>query len=253
MQVVRFEGSLLSSLSELKAIEEQRIAEERTARAREIAERAASAEAAAQQQRDDVAAELAAERDATLAAARERYEAEREARIRVELAEAAERTRHQAQLLAQRQAEELALAREQVAKQRPTWMIAVTAVALVVTSVMVWLAISSVSGVRDRRCQTSRVRRRCPAAKQDAKTSREALLQLEANLAALDGKIARALALAEQANTKAEAEAAAKAVAELAGNKQPSAPRSRRRGTRTGCASDARGSKSTTGKSSSLC
>ncbi|HEY5936894.1 MAG TPA: hypothetical protein VIU61_19730 [Kofleriaceae bacterium] len=215
MQAVRFEGSLLSSLSELKAIEEQRIAEERAARDHEAAARVAAIEAAEQQRIAAEAARVEAERTAQLALERARYEAEREARIRVETAEAAERARYQAQLQAQRQAEELAIAREKVARQRPTWMLAVTALAVVAAGVMVWFTLqwhqasARANEARAISEEESRV------AREDAKKSKQALLALEASVAQLDGEIATALVAAEKARTKAEAEAAAKRVADL--------------------------------------
>jgi anti-anti-sigma regulatory factor len=51
--------------------------------------------------------------------------------LRVEAAEAAERARLQAELDAQRMAAEMELRREEVARKRPTWMLAVTGVAFV--------------------------------------------------------------------------------------------------------------------------
>ena len=62
-----------------------------------------------------------------------RVDAEREARMRVEAAEAAERMRLQAAIEQQRMQEENELRRAEIAKKRPTWMLAVTGFALVAT------------------------------------------------------------------------------------------------------------------------
>ena len=215
MQVVRFEGSVLSSLSELKAIEEQRIADERAAHEHQVAARIAAVEAAEQQRLAEEAARIEGARQTQLAVERARYEAEREARIRVESTEAAERARYQAQLQAQRQAEELAIEREKVAKQRPTWMVAVTAIAVAAAGVMVWLTISwyQASAQADARRAESELQTK--EFKEAAGKARRALEQLEAKAAALDTEIAGAIALAEKAKTKAEAQEAAKQLAEL--------------------------------------
>jgi hypothetical protein len=215
MHAVRFEGSLLSSLSELKAIEEQRIAEERAARDHEVAARIAAVEAAEHARVAAEVARLESERQAQLALERTRYEAEREARIRIETAEAAERARYQAQLQAQRQAEELAIAREQVARQRPTWMLAVTALAVVAAGVMVWFTLRWHQATIDADAARAVSEEESRVARADAEESRKALLGLEATVAQLDGEIATALLAAEKAKTKIEAEAVAKRVADL--------------------------------------
>jgi len=72
-----------------------------------------------------------AERDEVLRIETARENAEREARMRVESAEAMERNRVQAALEQQRLQQEMELRRAEVAKKRPTWMLAVTGVALV--------------------------------------------------------------------------------------------------------------------------
>ena len=215
MQAVRFEGSLLASLSELKSIEEQRIAEEHGAREREAAARIAAVEAAERQRAADEAARVEAGRQAELAIERARYEAEREARIRVETAEAAERARYQAQLQAQRQAEELAIAREKVSRQRPTWMLALTGFAVVAAAVMVWFTLRWHQASADADAARAISEEEMRVARADAERSREALVRLEATVAELDGEIATALVAAEKAKTKIEVAAAARRVADL--------------------------------------
>src|SRR5689334_11849499 len=98
MQVERHDGSLVASLAELRAIEEQRIASERDA-VREAQQALVRArEQAAQQLRDEEAARVAAAHDAAIQIQREREQAERSARMQLEAAETAERIRHQAAL-----------------------------------------------------------------------------------------------------------------------------------------------------------
>ncbi|HUS29585.1 MAG TPA: hypothetical protein VMZ53_13825 [Kofleriaceae bacterium] len=127
----RIETSIMTSLSELRDIEKQRIADERNA-----AERARNAEieakrAAEQAKVDAEEARKRAEREEIIKIQLAQAEREKQARLRVEAAEAAERARLAAELEAQRMAAEVELRREEVARKRPTWMVAVTAVAFV--------------------------------------------------------------------------------------------------------------------------
>src|ERR1041384_2324013 len=124
---VRSEGSLVASLGELRAIEDQRIADERAGgRGRGGRQPRREVEAARLAAvREAEAARLAAVREAELAAERERAAAEREVRLRIEAEEAAARARHQIALDQQRLVEEIALRREVARRQRPRWMIAV--------------------------------------------------------------------------------------------------------------------------------
>ena len=141
MQSVRAEGSLLASLAELKRIEQQRIADEQAAIQRTVDERRAAAEEAERKEREAAEAKLRAEHHAKVALEEARAAAEREARMRVEAAEMAERVRAQTQLEQQRMVEELRLKREVAARQRPTWMVVVTAIAMVVAAVLAWAAL----------------------------------------------------------------------------------------------------------------
>jgi hypothetical protein len=129
MEVARTEGSLVASLSELRAIEHQRLADERAAVEAEAQARRAEREAAERSAREAETARLAAERAAVLAADHARADAEREARLRIEAAEAAERARRLVALEHDRMVAEIALRREVALRQRPRWMIAVTAIA----------------------------------------------------------------------------------------------------------------------------
>jgi len=135
------EHSVLASLSELRAIEEERIADERAAvHAAELA-RVAAREAEQHARDQAAAAKQREEHEAKLAIETARLEAEREARLKIEAAEAAERTRQQAILAETRLAQEMELRRAEVAKQRPTWMVAVTVVATLAAFALIYVAI----------------------------------------------------------------------------------------------------------------
>jgi hypothetical protein len=127
----RIENSIMTSLSELRDIEKQRIADEKSA-----AERARQAEtdakrAAEQAKLDAEEARKRAEREEIIKIQLAQAEYEKQARLRVEAAEAAERARLAAELDAARMAAEMELRREEVARKRPTWMVAVTGIAFV--------------------------------------------------------------------------------------------------------------------------
>jgi len=125
------ENSVLFSLRELRQIEENRVQEEEHAvRSAEEARRQAI-EAEERRKREEEEAKIRAERDHQRAIEDARVAAEREARMRVESAEAAERARQQAALEQQRLQQEMELRRAEVAKKRPTWMLAVTGIAIV--------------------------------------------------------------------------------------------------------------------------
>jgi hypothetical protein len=127
---MRIESSIMSSLSELKAIHHERIADEQAsferARMAEIEARRSAEEAV----RAAEAAKLREERDAQVRIEEARVAAEREARLKLEAAEASQRARYAAELEQQRQLQETELRRAEIAKQRPKWMIAVTGVAI---------------------------------------------------------------------------------------------------------------------------
>ncbi len=187
------ENSVLFSLRELRQIEENRVQEEtdavRTAeesriRAREAAERA---------QREAEEARVRAERDAQLQIEQAREGAEREARMRVESAEAAERQRQQAALEQQRLQQEMELRRAEVAKKRPTWMLAVMGLALVGAVVMIVFALKS----RDESAEAEKAKAKAEeiaqAAVKDAQEAQEKVERLAADLADLDKKVSAAV------------------------------------------------------------
>src|SRR5882762_4402638 len=124
------ENSVLFSLRELRQIEESRVQEEEHAVRTAEQARIAAAQEAERQRREAEEAKVRAERDELLRIETARENADRDARMRVESAEAMERQRVQAALEQQRLQHEMELRRAEVAKKRPTWMLAVTGVAL---------------------------------------------------------------------------------------------------------------------------
>src|SRR3569623_2123660 len=124
------EASVMTSLHELRVIEQQRIADERAARERAREAEEASVMAASAARLAQIAARDLAERDERLRIEEARVAAEREARLRVEAHEASERARLAAHLEQERMAQEMELRRADIAKRRPRWMIAVTLMAL---------------------------------------------------------------------------------------------------------------------------
>jgi DNA repair exonuclease SbcCD ATPase subunit len=136
------ENSVLFSLRELRQIEENRVQEEEHAvRSAEETRRMAK-EAEERRKREEEEAKLRAERDHLRSIEEAKANAEREARMRVESAEAAERARQQAALDQQRLQQEMELRRAEVAQKRPTWMLAVTAAAVI------GIVIAGIVGVR---------------------------------------------------------------------------------------------------------
>jgi hypothetical protein len=135
------EHSVLASLSELRAIEEERVRDERDAlRAAELA-RIAATEADARAREEAIAKKARDEHEAKLAIENARFVAEREARMKIEAAEAQERARQAAMLAEARLAQEMELRRAEVARKRPTWMLVVTAIASVAAFVLIYVAI----------------------------------------------------------------------------------------------------------------
>jgi uncharacterized protein (UPF0335 family) len=205
---VRSEESLLTSLSELRAIEAQRIADERAAcDAAERARREAR-QAEEQRARDAEAARLAAARDAELAAEHARAAAEREARLRIEAAEAAERARHQVALDQQRLVEELALRREVARRQRPRWMIALTATAVTAAIALGAVALHSRRASADAQQRSAATLERCDRAEQQSRALAAELEQLSRDLAGLGRDIAAAIDAARIAQGDADRRAA---------------------------------------------
>jgi hypothetical protein len=220
MQAARFEGSLMTSLAELKSIEQQRLADERTAvlRAEELRKQALID--ADRRIREEAEAKAKAEYDQQLALEQARVQAERELRLRIESAEQAERARQQMALEQERHAQELALRKAEVAKKRPTWMVAVTAIALACAAVLVVLTVQAFGATDD----ADKARREAELISQrkelEAEQMRKELDRLEQDLKSLDASLAVALDKVAIAQTRAEAAAAAGEVKRLANAKR---------------------------------
>jgi hypothetical protein len=199
----RIEGSVATSLGELRAIEQQRRADEQAAREAEIKARHDERERALRAAREAETAWMAAERDARIAAETARADAERKARLEIEAAEAAERARHLIALEERRFGEELALRREIVRRQRPRWMLAVTGVALSVAIGLGWVAASA--GYKADAAQQERVRAEAAKAKaiDEAHDAQAAVEQLEHDLASMQGKVGQAIRVVEDAQADA--------------------------------------------------
>lgn len=173
---------MLASLSELRAIEEQRVIDEREAERAIARANLAAREAEARARDEAVAAQRRAEHEAALALEAARFATAREARLQAEAAEAAERTRQHAILAESRLAQEMELRRAEVAKRRPTWMLVVTAAATLAAFVLIYIAID-----RTRASEHAKERERIAVAQK-----REMKLQLEdmaSSLANLEGDL----------------------------------------------------------------
>jgi hypothetical protein len=126
----RKESSVLFSLRELRSIEEERIAEEESARRRADDERRRAAEDAERRVREEEDARRQAAADAERRGREEVERLHREERLRVEEAERRARVQAQANLDQQRMAHEMELRAMEVQRKRPTALIAVAAILL---------------------------------------------------------------------------------------------------------------------------
>ena len=208
MQVAeRSQNSIVRSLSELRDIEQQRIAEEVAALQRADAERLAAREAAERRARDEAEARVRAEHEARLAAEQARLATEREARLRIDAAAAAELARQQVALEQTRLEREHALRREQVARTRPTWMTAVTVLALGAAGVMLWLTLSSRAIAEDARGEARLALLDRDQARQDAREARDGLAAVQRDLDEHARTIRSMLVKLEDATTQAKRDA----------------------------------------------
>jgi len=195
--------SVVASLHELRAIEQQRIADELAARAAQDAAR----EAARRADEARLAAEARAVRDAVLAeAARREADAEavrRAAEVAIACAEATARARAEAELHAERMAEEMRIRREQVARTRPIGLLAViTALVLAGAALGVVLVEQRAdldertSAVRDVTARANRLHDDTTALERTARGLQDQVEQRQAALAAQQAEIAKLKAAA---------------------------------------------------------
>ncbi|MBA3463094.1 MAG: hypothetical protein H0T46_24265 [Deltaproteobacteria bacterium] len=198
----------MTSLAELRAIEEERVAAERAQVIAEADGKQRATEAAAARIKADAEAKLAAERAEQIRIAKEREDAERAARMHVEAAEAMERARLAAALEAERTAQELDLKRQEVAKKRPTWMIAVTMGAVLAAGALTWFGIDRYNEAEISRKNEEAANEAKRQAEHEMEESRARLVAMETDLAALDKRVGTAIDQVVAATSAAERKAA---------------------------------------------
>src|SRR5258708_7106058 len=186
----RIEVSVVSSLAELRAIEHERIAEERAAVARVIEERVAAARAAEQRERDELAARERAERADQIRIAETHAAAERAAPERVLAVEGTERARQDAELARARLDGELDLRREAAARRRP--FVVVSAIALACAIALGVFAANRASDASAAERDASAARDIADRADKDRVTALAGLDRARGDLAAFDARIAAA-------------------------------------------------------------
>ncbi len=208
---------MLASLAELKAIEHQRIADERAAVEAARDSRAAAIDRVVADRVARRQAEVDAERAARIRIEEAKADAEKQARLAATAAEAAELERHRIALEQERQAAELQLRRELIARKRPTWMIAISAIFGVAAIGLLWLAVQS-----DR--ESSAAIGRAQVAEREAQIAHAGLVtaqqqlvafarqleELDSQIAALTAKLGTAKTALEVAAVKKDLDAAAK-------------------------------------------
>jgi hypothetical protein len=204
MQVERQQNSIIQSLSELRAIEAQRIADEREAVRRADEARRAEQAAAEQRAREEAEARARAEHEAQLALEKARLEAEREVRLKVEAAAAAELARQQVALEQARMEEDARLRREALAKTRPTWMVAVTCVATLAAGVLVWFALSSRNSAADAKEKERQAQLDRDRAKEESRQAQLELERIAKDLEANSAVIQQLIKRVELAQTEAD-------------------------------------------------
>lgn len=206
----------MSSLAELRAIEEERVAAERSAVAAAEEARLRDRELSEQRVRDRETQRIQIERDAALAVERARVDAERELRLRVEAAEAGERARHQAVLDERRLTEELEMRRAEVARKRPTWMVAVSSCAVVAAIASSTFAVDrhrAVGAANEDKELSNRARQE---AREDARHAMGELAKAQAALTTLEGRVASAIDEVKRAQRAQDLAAAAAKLKKLA-------------------------------------
>ena len=209
------ENSVLFSLRELRQIEENRVQEEETAvRSAEEARMRAQQEAE-RKRRDEEEARIKAERDHVRSIEEAKVAAEREARLRVETAEAGERARHQAALEQQRLQGEMELRRAEVAKKRPTWMLAVTGFAVVATIGLVIFAIQRKNAADEADRNAEIAKKAADQAVKDAADAKEKLDKVSKDLDDLNDRVNKSVNDVVAAQNDADRAAAKTRLAQL--------------------------------------
>lgn len=206
--------SILVALDELRDIHDRRIDDARSAREHETAARRTAEAVAEQARRDAEAAARKAERDAELERLAAHAAAEREARMRVEMAEASERARLAAELAAERDAAERVLRREAISRQRPRWMIAVAAIAAAATIALAFLVIGQERDAEQARARLAAACNDRDAAKAASWVASNELAALDADLDKLQHRVDAAVDTVTKAREAAERDQAIRALNE---------------------------------------
>jgi hypothetical protein len=208
------ENSVLFSLRELRQIEENRVQEEEHAVKSAEDARIKAREDAERRKREEEEAKIFAEREHQRQIEEARVNAEREARMRVEAGEAAERQRHQAALEQSRLQQEMELRRAEVAKKRPTWMLAVTGLALVGAIGLIFFAVQRMHESQESDARRKKAEAEAAQAVHDANDAKEKLEKITKDLDDLNDKVSTAVnAVADAQNDADRASAKAKLVA----------------------------------------
>lgn len=202
------ENSVLFSLRELRQIEENRVAEEEHAVRSAEEQRVRAAQEAERKRREAEEAKIQAERQALLQIEQARENAEREARMRVETAEATERQRQQAALEQQRLQQEMELRRAEVAKKRPTWMLAVTGIAIVGVVIAIVLAMKFLGESSADREARLAAEERSREAEKMAQAAEDKVVELQRDLGDLSARVDKAVDAVVAARSEAERVAA---------------------------------------------
>ncbi len=221
------ENSVLFSLRELRQIEENRVQEEEQAVRSAEEARVRAREDAERKRREEEEAKARAEHEARVALEQAREAAEREARLRVESAEAAERARQQAALEQNRLQQEMELRRAEVAKKRPTWMLAVTGIALLAAVGLVFFAVQRMNESAEAKKNEEISRREADEAIKEAKAAADRLAQIEGDLADIKKNEDKANALLAAAQDEAGRQAARDQLAKLARQRAEAEQRAR--------------------------
>ncbi|HEY4179200.1 MAG TPA: hypothetical protein VGM90_20290 [Kofleriaceae bacterium] len=210
---------MMTSLAELRMIEEQRVVGERNARMAEEQGRRDAIARAERDARDAVEARILAERAQALAIENARVTAEREARMRVEATEAAERTRLAAHLETQRIENELVLRREAIRKTRPTWMIGVTICAVLGAAALAVFAVDRMNSASQADIAAQHAKDEAEAAKKAQAEDAATIASLKQGSEDLDKQMAVAMAELDKKQSAADLAQHKKDIADIAKKK----------------------------------
>ncbi len=183
----------MTSLAELREIEQERIASERAAITAEVEGRKRALIEAEQRAKDAAEAKVVAERTEEIRIAREREQAERQARMHVEAVEATERARLAAALEQERTVQELDLRRQEVAKKRPTWMVAVTIGAVLAAGALTWFGIGRLQQAEAANAQERIALAQAADARRERDVALEQMNQMDVQLAELSKRVDKAM------------------------------------------------------------